>query len=480
MMWKRVVVIVIVVWPILANTVPPVVLFPGFASTQLLTWSRVECQGVPSSFPVGSRVWLNLPMIVGAHNCWMNSMKLDPLLQRDIGSRTRPGEDLIHIYSIEQGLGAWFSVVWGEVIDSFVENLRLDPGVSLLSANYDWRLPPHLLQGRDNFMQKTKSKIETAVRFYQNKTTEGRGMGAVIIAHSMGNNVFRYFISWILRSLGPFHGQEWIDKYIGTYFAVGSPFLGSTDGTEALLYGQNFGLFALSCPDARELALTFGSAPWNLPYFPPDQDVNTSPWEMELTKLRFKESWLQKNSESTKMVEKSYNGENIFELFKDISIFDESVVNTTHMLDQWYFNDSVLNPFSVWTRPPIKKIYCAYGINVDTRVSVTYQSDEKGKWEPIETFYESTEGHYSDKDEKRCSREVSKSGDGTVPYASLSWCHNWFDENHEVKELELPKSIVYSRGGGEVEAPQKITFFEQTFTEAGKEQSTAVWEIEGR
>lgn len=103
-----------------------------------------------------------------------------------------------------------------------------------------------------------------------------RGGPSIVFAHSMGNNVFRYFLEWLKLEIAPKAYLHWLDEHIHAYFAVGiylsesvptfltefirsskahnlfglcavdlisgSPFLGSVQMIESTLSGVTFGL----------------------------------------------------------------------------------------------------------------------------------------------------------------------------------------------------------------------------------------------
>lgn len=89
-------------------------------------------------------------------------------------------------------------------------------------------------------------------------------------------------------------------------------------------------------------------------------------------------------------------------------------------------------------------------------------------------------------------------GDGTVPYASLSWCHRWLGEKDDVTVTKIPQRFYHREDpneeilvpGGHSPEPMQgaaltvtslrpgeplITFYEATNTT----HATAVWEIDG-
>lgn len=83
-----------------------------------------------------------------------------------------------------------------------------------------------LLESRDRYFTNLRNTIESMVR--------RNGRPAIVIAHSLGGNVFTYFIEWIKRSL-PDCWQLWFDLHISTYFSLGAPFLGAPSALRGLV-----------------------------------------------------------------------------------------------------------------------------------------------------------------------------------------------------------------------------------------------------
>jgi phospholipid:diacylglycerol acyltransferase len=84
----------------------------------------------------------------------------------------------------------------------------------------DWRLAPSLLEERDSFFSTLKLKIEVSVRRHKRP--------AIMMAHSMGNLVFLYFIDWLRDVDKPPGGHErWLDKHIWSFVGFAAPLLGS-------------------------------------------------------------------------------------------------------------------------------------------------------------------------------------------------------------------------------------------------------------
>lgn len=56
-----------------------------------------------------------------------------------------------------------------------------------------------------------------------------RGGPSLVLAHSLGNNVFRYFLEWLKLEVAPKNYIKWLDEHIHAYFAVGMPELRLTN-----------------------------------------------------------------------------------------------------------------------------------------------------------------------------------------------------------------------------------------------------------
>lgn len=91
-----------------------------------------------------------------------------------------------------------------------------------------------MLEERDLYFHKLKLTFETVLKL--------RGGPSLVFAHSLGNNVFRYFLEWLKLEIAPKHYIPWLDKHIHAYFAVGSPLLGATETIKATLSGVTFGI----------------------------------------------------------------------------------------------------------------------------------------------------------------------------------------------------------------------------------------------
>jgi predicted alpha/beta hydrolase family esterase len=75
-----------------------------------------------------------------------------------------------------------------------------------------------MLEERDRYFSMLKATIEELVRFNQKP--------AIVIAHSMGNNVFLYFTEWMKLEY-PNYWEKWFDSHVSALFAIAAPLLGS-------------------------------------------------------------------------------------------------------------------------------------------------------------------------------------------------------------------------------------------------------------
>jgi hypothetical protein len=55
-------------------------------------------------------------------------------------------------------------------------------------------------------------------------------------------------------------------------------------------------------------------------------------------------------------------------LFKTIEDYDPQSKALVYQLEKYYQGDPVLNPLTPWERPPIKNVFCIYGIDSKTEV----------------------------------------------------------------------------------------------------------------
>ena len=226
----------------------PIVIVPGITSTGLEIWEGHRC--MRRNFR--ERLWgstLMLRKLLLAPPCWVSHMMLN--------STTGLDPDGIRVRAAS-GLGAADVVldtysVWA----GFIRNAA-DVGYderSLHLASYDWRLAFPLLQKRDCYFTKLRMDVERLV--------QSNGKRAIIVAHSMGVNVWLYFLQWVTRACTRLeHGLEedicglsawcndgggkewgrtrpsWAEAHIENLANIGGPLLGVPKAIPALITGD--------------------------------------------------------------------------------------------------------------------------------------------------------------------------------------------------------------------------------------------------
>jgi len=187
----------------LENRRPPIFLMPGLASTRLVAWRFKKCLGAFSSdIKVQDNVWLNINLILQMGTLNVECMKECLSLGRNqsdmddlsVGCKLRPDEGLDAIASLAPGsLGSSLLVggtntVYAWLIQWLADNLGYDVS-NIIGLPYDWRLSPDKMEQRDGFLTMTRRRIEAAVAT--------NGEPGIMVAHSMGNLIFRYFLEWL-------------------------------------------------------------------------------------------------------------------------------------------------------------------------------------------------------------------------------------------------------------------------------------------
>ena len=294
---------------------PPIFLVPGLAASRLVAWRHKECRHKPlmSDIRVQDYVWLNLNIIMQMgtidDRCFVECIKLG-LNQSDSvdggGCKLRSDEGLDAISSLSVGglqsqlLIGRTNTVYSWLIQWLSDNLGYDVG-SIIGFPYDWRLSPDKMEERDGFFTFMRRRIETAV--------ETNGEPGILVAHSMGNMIFRYFLSWLKVELaaeayselldegssqrenkyanrrrshrsrlvkemqhenanatlvetakrnGEKRWHEWIESHIWTYAGLSAPHIGAVNPLRAAISGETMGL-PVAEDTIREIEITFGS-----------------------------------------------------------------------------------------------------------------------------------------------------------------------------------------------------------------------------
>lgn len=70
------------------------------------------------------------------------------------------------------------------------------------------------------------------------------------------------------------------------------------------------------------------------------------------------------------IAEVQYSAEEIAggQFLADLGVLDPDAAVFRDKVADWYLDDPILNPLTPWGRPPIRNVFCAYGIDLKTEV----------------------------------------------------------------------------------------------------------------
>ncbi|EQC30059.1 hypothetical protein SDRG_12334 [Saprolegnia diclina VS20] len=405
----------------------PVVLIPGLASSQLHAWKNERCHGsIGQEVKIGDRMWIDVGRLLSQTDCWERCMKLHTRNQSDIACKLRAGDGISAITELAPGLVTGpLSVVWRHVIETLTGHFDMGPH-QLMVAAYDWRLPPSMLQERDHFFYTMLKRIEDAVHLHQSR-------GVVIIAHSLGNNVLRYFLAWVKHHIhltDDVH-EAWVRRHIAAYFALGTPFLGSSEPLECLVTGLSVKM-PLSLDTYRRLQTSHGSTQWILPI---PRTLHDDPTDAQAQQVFASVTYPGDTVGTT--VTRSFTMRELTNgtFHRAMAARDPTFEDLEYVRERYYAQDAVLNVHTPWTRPPIESIYVIYGTGKKVRHRYTYTERERGAWRLDKLFTETPD-----------AATCNKTGDGTVSYYSLSWGHTWLGaDGDSVRMTRAPQAPYFSR-----------------------------------
>ncbi|MES1910659.1 MAG: hypothetical protein MHM6MM_003215 [Cercozoa sp. M6MM] len=443
----------------LASRKPPIVLVPGMLSSRLRAYGS-------SCFDAGETVWMAVESVILSSDCWLQCMKLDPLTMDDSPQcKLRVDEGLTAIGQLQPGLvTGHLSRVWQGLLRMLVQKLGYDTN-DLVAAPYDFRLPFSLLERRDGYFSRLKETLaRLRRRWLAQNGRNARYPGAWMIAHSQGNLVLDYFFEWLRRDIGVSHFQAWVDDHVDATWHMGAPFLGSPSVLEPLMMGLTFGL-PLSLVTTRELwsthaggaalfpkdACTAPPGGWKTPpsahrvatedscdredwyrhlldeidtlaYRGGNLDISEMRWPDDLVSI----DWDAEDDTAAVDREKvtSYSVGDFYDrLWQDVAMRGHDPAGEWELrkLQRYWFNDVVRGVKRPARRPPVRRVYCAYGVNMDTPVKVHIKQTEP--YDPLVWEARDGEGALEKTTAEPGSR---KTGDGSVPYRSLAWCHHAF------------------------------------------------------
>jgi len=210
-----------------ARAYSPVVMIPGIITTGLEVWDGEEC--MRAGFR--QRIWGSATMlqtIMRDSECWVRHLSLnsttglDPLQSPHFNRtiRVRPAQGF---ESADFFFGGYW--LWGPMIEALAD-IGYDVN-SMHMASFDWRLSFEHLEKRDRYFTRLRQNVETLVSTNEVKAT--------IVVHSMGGNLWHYFMQWVTHRVDP----DWVNKYIRSEILISSPMLGLPKAFYSLLAGDN-------------------------------------------------------------------------------------------------------------------------------------------------------------------------------------------------------------------------------------------------
>lgn len=357
---------------------PPVIFIPGVLASRMVAWKKKRCIG--PNIEIQDVVWLNLQKLVETltfdKHCWLDCMKLERNGSDPLDCKIRPDEGLSAVGELSPGnlITPSSTSIFTLLIRILAHELGYDSN-NIIAAPYDWRLSPKELERRDSYFTTLKFKIETAVNRH--------GRPSIIIAHSMGNNMFMYFCDWLRLVDRPAGGwKSWLRRHVWSYVGYAAPLLGSGGALKAILSGHTFGL-PISDAQARELLVTFPSTLFLNPRSPRSAlgltNSNSSVFSRQGVVYEYEEPLVTiKSSSGSSTINFGIKDVESGDLYKWAGdIFHDPLLSEQLHVLQEHYRDDPLQPLSaIYRRPPIRHVMMVYGVDLPTESSYLYRTPD--------------------------------------------------------------------------------------------------------
>eukprot|EP01038_Epipyxis_sp_PR26KG_P009603 gene9603-12932_t len=377
------------------NPRPPILLLPGIVSSRLIAWKKKQCIG--PDINIQDIIWLNLKKLVETmtydKHCWLDCLKLGINGSDPDNCKIRPDEGLSAIGELSPGnlYTPPATSIFTPLIKMLASELGYDVN-NIIGSPYDWRLAPCQMESRDSFFTTLKFRLETTVKRHNRP--------AIVIAHSMGNNLFMYFCNWLEHVDKPRLGwKNWLKKHVWGYVGFAAPLLGAPSALKSVMSGHTFGL-TISEAQARELLLTFASThflnPRRSPYA--DQTKTNSTISPDFKVHEFQEPVVSvKSGSGSTSVSFGLSDVENGDFFKWVGNMyrDPLLLEKYNALIDFYIKDPLRPLSNQHKRPPIKHVIMVYGVDLPTEISYSYRLQEnnpnaQGNNGPITPILEET------------------------------------------------------------------------------------------
>jgi len=440
-----------------SNDKNPIVLIPGIVSTGLEHFAGRDC----SRPYFRKRMWGTMNMLWGLlidKQCWLDHISLGP------DGLDPPGIKLRAAMGLEAAdfliANYW---VWSKIIDNLAY-IGYDTN-NLHFASYDWRLSYVNMEKRDHYFTKLKTWIELSRNITNRKVS--------VISHSMGSNVFFYFLKWVESKNGGYGGPRWVNDYLSTFVNVAGPMLGTTKSVSSLLSGEmrdtaQLGGVVSSVIERffgrrqrRDLFWTWGGISTMLPKGgemiwgsedeSPDDAEGDSPNSGSEFSLGSLVTVSMGSMENKLPFSKNYTASTFFELLEEYGVPEglennkkwyshgiryEKMIDSKnrpkpHLDESKYWSNPLEAPLPIVDRDSEFKIVCLYGVGKPTERTYLYTEDDV----PDETFSQkptftptgdpNTNNHKSDQEGQRkvlrrsISQDIRIDTSATQPESNL-------------------------------------------------------------
>ena len=347
-------------------------------------------------------------------NCWIDCLKLGRNGTDPPDCKIRADEGLAAIGELSPG--NLYTPPTTSIFTALIKKLASELGYdknSLIGGAFDWRLAPIQLQARDSYFTNLKNWIEVAVARHKRP--------AIIIAHSMGTNLFMYFCDWLRVYDKPLGGwDKWIRTHIWAYIGIAAPLLGSPGALKSVMSGHTFGL-TISEAQARELELTFSSTHFLNPRSSQTIINRKCPNLLKNVTSDYREPIVSiKSASGGSTVSFGINDVENGEIFRWVgNMYNEPLMLEKYeALQELYMKDPLKPLEKLFKRPPIKNVLMIYGTDMPTEVGYTYRiGDAVTPGPPIldEIYYEEACRPPPTPPSSILSNAEGQGSDGTAP-----------------------------------------------------------------